>query len=350
MIFLGFFKNKNVLITGHTGFKGSWISKILINLGANVAGYSLLPPTEPNLFNLINIKNNMNSFIGDVKDLNSLKTIFKEVNPEIVIHMAAQPLVKESYVNPHKTYETNIMGTVNVCECIRENNSVKSFLNVTTDKVYENKEWIWGYRENEKLNGFDPYSNSKSCSDLITQSYYNSFFKNLQIATSTVRAGNVIGGGDFAKDRIIPDCIRAVAKDEKIVVRNPFSVRPYQHVLEPLNFYLTLVKKQYEDISYSDSYNVGPNDSDCITTGELVDLFCNYYGEGLEWVFNEDNGPYEANLLKLDCSKIKSVFNWKPKWNIDDAIKKTVEWTKIYFSEGNINKCMDNQIKEFLKN
>lgn len=241
------------------------------------------------------------------------------------------------------------MGTVNVCECIKENKNVKSFLNITTDKVYENKEWIWGYRENEKLNGFDPYSNSKSCSDLITQSYYNSFFKDLNISTSTVRAGNVIGGGDFAKDRIIPDCVRAIKDNKKILIRNPHSIRPYQHVLEPLNIYLMIIQSQYENISLSDNYNVGPDEEDCISTGNLVDLFCNYYGEGLNWKTNEEDGPHEANLLKLDCSKIKTVFNWKSRWNISDAVKKTVDWTKIYFNNGNVDKCMDNQIREFFK-
>lgn len=344
-----FFKNKSVFITGHTGFKGSWLSKILINWGAEVYGYSLEPSTNPNLFDLIDFKGKLSSFIGDIRKINDLNRIFNQIKPEIVIHMAAQPLVKESYLNPHYTYETNIMGTVNLCECIRKNGNVKSFLNVTTDKVYENKEWLWGYRENDKLNGFDPYSNSKSCSDLITQSYFNSFFKDLNISTSVARAGNVIGGGDFSNDRIIPDCVRAIKKNEKIIIRNPYSIRPYQHVLEPLTVYLEIIKNQYNNLSFSDMYNIGPDDSDCITTGELVNLFCNYYGHGLEWVHQSDNGPHEANLLKLDCSKIKSVFNWNFNWNIEKAVKETVKWYEIFFEKGNINKCMDKQINSFFK-
>ncbi len=342
-----FYKNKIILITGHTGFKGSWLSKILSNWEANITGYSLKPPTEPNLFNLINIEKDINSIIGDINDFNHLKNVFDEVQPEIVIHMAAQPLVRESYKNPKYTFETNVIGTVNICECVRQSNSVKSFLNVTTDKVYENQEWIWGYRENEKLNGFDPYSNSKSCSDLITQSYNNSFFKELNIPSSIARAGNVIGGGDFAKDRIVPDCVRAAEKNMNIVVRNPYSIRPYQHVLEPLNAYLTIIKKQHENINFSGCYNVGPDYSDCVTTGELVDIFCRYWGENLNWVNKLDNGPHESNFLKLDTSKIKENLNWKPKWNINKAIEKTVEWTKVYFNRQNICNCMDNQINQF---
>ena len=342
-----FYKNKNVLITGHTGFKGSWLSKILCNWESNVTGFSLNPPTNPNLYELLDL--NINSINGDVRDFNQVNEVFNEVEPEIVIHMAAQPLVRESYLNPKYTYETNVMGTVNICEAIRNSTSVKSFLNVTTDKVYENKEWEWGYRENESLNGYDPYSNSKSCSDLVTQSYNNSFFKDVGIACSTARAGNVIGGGDFAKDRIIPDCVRAAKKHENIQIRNPYSTRPYQHVLEPLNIYLLILMKQYENMKYSGNYNVGPDDKDCVTTGKLVDLFCKKWDDNLNWVNKSDNGPHEANFLKLDCSKIKKIFNWTPKWGIEKAIEKTVDWTKVYFANENVNKCMDKQINEFFK-
>ena len=240
-----FYKNKNVLITGHTGFKGSWLSQILINWDANVVGYSLNPPTNPNLFGLLDLETSMNSIIGDIRDLDKLKEVFNEFKPEIVIHMAAQPLVRESYENPVYTYETNVMGTVNICECVRQSNSVKSFLNVTTDKVYENVEKNEGYSEDEKLDGYDPYSNSKSCSELVTHSYINSFLNDLNISTSTARAGNVIGGGDFAKDRIMPDCFRACENHEDIIIRNPYSIRPYQHVLEPLSMYLTIAKEQF---------------------------------------------------------------------------------------------------------
>ena len=279
---MDFYKGKRVLITGHTGFKGAWLCQMLINAGAEVTGYALNPPTKPSLFEIANISGKMNSVIGDIRDLSKLKETFIKTQPEIVFHLAAQPIVRESYKNPVYTYETNVMGTVNICECVRTSDSVKSFLNVTTDKVYLNKEWEWGYRENEELDGYDPYSNSKSCSELVTHSYINSFFKNMNIAVSTARAGNVIGGGDFASDRIIPDCIRAAIKHEDIVVRNPFSTRPYQHVLEPIYAYLMIAQKQYEDIKYAGYYNVGPDDRDCFQTGALVDLFVKHWGEGID--------------------------------------------------------------------
>lgn len=279
---MDFYKGKRVLITGHTGFKGAWLCQMLINAGAEVTGYALNPPTKPSLFEIANISGKMNSVIGDIRDLSKLKETFIKTQPEIVFHLAAQPIVRESYKNPVYTYETNVMGTVNICECVRTSDSVKSFLNVTTDKVYLNKEWEWGYRENEELDGYDPYSNSKSCSELVTHSYINSFFKNMNIAVSTARAGNVIGGGDFASDRIIPDCIRAAIKHEDIVVRNPFSTRPYQHVLEPIYAYLMIAQKQYEDIKYAGYYNVGPDDRDCFQTGALVDLFVKHWGEGMK--------------------------------------------------------------------
>ena len=346
-----FYKNKKVLLSGHTGFKGAWLSQILVNWGADLTGYSLEPPTNPNLFEILELNSKMYSIIGDIRDLDKLKNIFDESKPEIVIHMAAQPLVRESYKNPVYTYETNVMGTVNVCECVRQSSSVKSFLNVTTDKVYENVEKSEGYREEEKLDGFDPYSNSKSCSELVTHSYINSFLKNLDISTSTARAGNVIGGGDFAKDRIIPDCVRACMNNEEILIRNPYSTRPYQHVLEPLSMYLTIAKMQFIDESYASYYNVGPNDEDCVETGELVDLYCKYYNElrdeNITWINKSDNGPHEANFLKLDNTKIKNTFNWQPTWGIEKAIEKTVEWVNCYLNENNIIDCVNNQIDEF---
>lgn len=291
----------------------------------------------------------MNSVIGDIRDLSKLKETFIKTQPEIVFHLAAQPIVRESYKNPVYTYETNVMGTVNICECVRTSDSVKSFLNVTTDKVYLNKEWEWGYRENEELDGYDPYSNSKSCSELVTHSYINSFFKNMNIAVSTARAGNVIGGGDFASDRIIPDCIRAAIKHEDIVVRNPFSTRPYQHVLEPIYAYLMIAQKQYEDIKYAGYYNVGPDDRDCFQTGALVDLFVKHWGEGMKWIDKYDGGPHEANFLKLDCSKLKKTFGWQPHWDLNIAIEKVVEWSKCWLTNGDIEKCMNKQIEEFMK-
>ena len=344
-----FYKGKRVFITGHTGFKGSWLCKILSNWGAEVTGYSLTPPTTPNLFDAANIGADINSVIGDIRDYDSLKKAFDEAKPEIVLHLAAQPIVRDSYKMPAYTYETNVMGTVNILECVRQSDCVKSFLNVTTDKVYENKEWQWGYRENEPLDGFDPYSNSKSCSELVTHSYKNSFFADGRVAISTARAGNVIGGGDFANDRIIPDCVRALEKGEDIVVRNPYSTRPYQHVLEPLYAYLMIARAQYEDIKFADYYNVGPDECDCVTTGELVDLFVKYTDGKIKRVDkSEENAVHEANFLKLDCSKLKSVFGWKPHWHVTDAVEKTVEWSQVWLEKGDVRKCMDVQIDEFL--
>lgn len=345
-----FFKDKTVLITGHTGFKGTWLCKILTMFGANVIGYALSPSKEGSiLYNESKIENQITSIIGDVRDYVKLKEVFDKYSPEIVMHLAAQPIVLESYKNPVETYSINVMGTVNILECIRNTNCVKSFLNVTTDKVYENKEWFWGYRENEPLDGFDPYSNSKSCSELVTHSYKNSFFSDGNVAISTARAGNVIGGGDFAINRIIPDCIRAVYKKEEINVRNPYSIRPYQHVLEPLFAYLMIVEKQYKDKKYAGYYNVGPDECDCVTTGELVDIFCEKWGNHQTWKNVCVENPHEANFLKLDCSKIKFIFNWQPHWHINKAIEKTVEWAKAYQNKEDISFCMEKQIKEFLE-
>ena len=345
---LSFYKDKKVLVTGHTGFKGSWMSVMLVNAGAKVIGYSLNPECEPNLFTLSNVENQITSICGDIRDLEHLKKVFEEYQPEIVIHMAAQPLVRKSYEEPVDTYSTNVMGTVNVLECVRLFSCVRSFLNVTTDKVYENKEWEWGYREIDTLDGFDPYSNSKSCSELVTHSYKRSFFSDNRTAISTARAGNVIGGGDFARDRIIPDCVRAAIQNKDIIVRNPNSTRPFQHVLEPVFAYLMIAAKQFNESIYSGYYNVGPADDDCYRTGDLVNMFIKYWGDGLKWVDKHDGGPHESNFLKLDCSKIKSVFGWHPRWNLEQAIEKTVEWTKVWNSSGNVRKCMDDQIKEYI--
>ena len=289
MIDLSFYKNRKVLVTGHTGFKGTWLCTILVNAGAKVTGYSMEPNTEPDLFSISGIKEKMNSLIGDIRDLDALNSVFDEVQPEIVLHLAAQPIVRESYKNPVYTYETNVMGTVNICECVRTHDCVKSFVNVTTDKVYENKEWIWGYREDEPLNGYDPYSNSKSCSELVTQSY----------------------------------------------------------MLEPLFAYLTIAKEQYPDISKSGHYNVGPDDCDCVSTGRLADIFCASWGEGIKWINKHDGGPHEASFLKLDCSKIKAVLGWKPKWGIQTAVDKIVEWTKAYEDNKDVYEIMIDQINEY---
>lgn len=351
MFDLSFYTNKKILITGHTGFKGSWMCQLLHMAGADVTGYALQAPTDPNLFALCGLADNIHSVTGDVRDLAHMQEVFASCQPEIVIHMAAQPLVRESYQNPVYTYETNVMGTVNVLECVRSTPGIRSFLNVTTDKVYKNKEWEWGYRENEELNGYDPYSNSKSCSELVTSSYQNSFFADSDTAISTARAGNVIGGGDFAADRIIPDCIRAAQAGTDIVVRNPYSTRPYEHVLEPVTAYLKIAQAQYEDKSFAGSYNVGPDETDCLTTGELVTLFCEKWnkltGSCIQWINRYDGGPHEANFLKLDCSRLKKTLGWSPRWDAKTAIEKVVEWSDVYFKQGNITACMEKQIREF---
>lgn len=347
-----FYKGKKVLITGHTGFKGSWMCKVLTLFGADVAGYAL-KPEEGSLYYLAGIDDKIRSYIGDVRNLKMLEEVFEKEQPEIVIHMAAQPLVRESYIDPVYTYDVNVMGTVNVLECIRKNDCVKSFLNVTTDKVYENKEWAWGYRENENLNGYDPYSNSKSCSELVTSSYVKSFFQDRDIAISTARAGNVIGGGDFAKDRIIPDCVFAAINGKDIRVRNKNSIRPYQHVLEPVFAYLLIVMKQYENKSLASNYNVGPNENDCRTTGMLTETFCEewqkYNGSKIQWFSETDGGPHEATFLKLDCSHIKNTLAWKPVWDVNKAIEKSVVWYSVWNKKDDVVACMEAQIAEFIK-
>lgn len=345
--FCRFYEGKRILVTGHTGFKGSWLCRILTDMGAQVTGYAKEPPTDPSLFDIAGLDKTMDSVIGDIRDLEHLKETFERTQPEIVFHLAAQPIVRDSYKDPVYTYETNVMGTVNMLECVRLTSSVKSCLNVTTDKVYENREWEYGYRECDPLDGYDPYSNSKSCSELVTHSYVKSFFGDQRCRISTSRAGNVIGGGDFANDRIIPDCIRAAAAGKDIIVRNPHSIRPYQHVLEPLFVYLTIAMKQYEDLSYGGYYNVGPDDSDCVTTGELADLFCQSWKEGLTWVDRYDGGPHEASFLKLDCSKIKKVFHWQPRLSVKQAVEWTVEWSKAYLRGEEMLGVMDRQIHEF---
>lgn len=345
---LKFYQGKKVLVTGHTGFKGTWLCKLLIDAGAEVTGYALEPPTEPSLFEMSGIVEKMDSIVGDIRNRDRLWEAFEKAHPEVILHLAAQPIVRASYQSPAYTYETNVMGTVNVCECVRKSDSVKSFLNVTTDKVYQNREWEWGYRETDVLDGYDPYSNSKSCSELITHSYINSFFQEQHVAVSTARAGNVIGGGDFAQDRIIPDCIRAVMEGREIVVRNPYSIRPYQHVLEPLFAYLMIAQRQYEDMAYAGFYNVGPDERDCVTTGELVSLFCEKWGEEQTWVNQSMEGPHEAGFLRLDCSKLKRRFGWKPKWHIEEAVAKTCEFTRVYIDKGNIEREMEREIEAFI--
>lgn len=421
--FLSFYQNKKVLVTGHTGFKGTWLCKILCSAGAQVTGFALAPNTQPNLFNLVfpqascddvvhQDQGSLTSIIGDIRDLELLKQTFAQVQPEIVFHLAAQPIVRASYLDPVGTYSTNVMGTVHVLECVRLCPSVRSVINITTDKVYQNQEWTWGYRENDLLDGREPYSNSKSCSELVSACYKRSYFDDLGIPLSTLRAGNVIGGGDFAPFRIIPDCIRSAIDHKPIEVRNPYSVRPYQHVLEPLMAYLMVGYAQYHHHELASSYNVGPDESDCWTTGQLADLFCKTWGNNLSWqhIPNPDQAqplsykhvpnPHQAqnsthkssntldnipdtisgttsgitsgnifapnssntnstnntsnirmiehNLLRLDCSKLKSTFGWRPVWHLDEALRQTVAWTKCYLEHGDIAAEMMREIHSFL--
>ncbi len=352
---LDFYKDKKVLITGNTGFKGSWMCEVLINAGAKVYGYALRPEVE-SLWNILGLENKTETCYGDIRDSKALINFVEEVQPEIVIHMAAQPLVRLSYEEPAYTYETNVMGTVNILEAVKNTQSVKSFVNVTTDKVYKNKEWEWGYREDEELNGYDPYSNSKSCSELVTSSYKNSFFNSetggRKVAITTCRAGNVIGGGDFAKDRIIPDCIRAAYKKEDIIVRNPYSTRPYQHVLEPVVAYLMIAQEQYEDITKAGNYNIGPNETDCYSTGDIVDTFVNEWtkqtGENIKWINKHDGGPHEANFLKLDCSRVNKIFGWKPVWTVREAMEEIVEWHRAYRDKEDMESVTLGQINKYI--
>ena len=344
---LSFYSGKKVLVTGHTGFKGSWLCCALVNAGAVVTGFALAPEKNNDLFTKTGLENEMTSVIGDIRDFDALKASFDKCQPEIVFHLAAQPIVLESYRNPKYTYETNVLGTVNLLECIRLSDCVKSFINVTTDKVYENDDLSVAFVETDKLDGFDPYSNSKSCSELVTHCYAKSFLNDKGVAVSTARAGNVIGGGDFASDRIIPDCIRAASKGEAIILRNPNSVRPFQHVLEPVFVYLMIAQRQYEDSSFSGYYNVGPDEKDCITTGELATLFCKYW-ENAKWDSVNKNGPHEAGFLKLNCDRLKSVFGWKPRWNVETAVRMTVDFTKEYLSGVPASEAMTKQINSFL--
>lgn len=349
-----FWNNKRVFITGHTGFKGSWLCLWLDELGAKVTGYSLDPPTKPSLFDLCNINNIINSIKGDVRDLNILHQAISDTKSEVVIHMAAQPLVRESYHNPVETYAINVMGTVNVLESARKAHGVKALINVTTDKCYENREWLWGYREDEPLGGYDPYSNSKACSELATAAYRNSFFNSAEYAThgvavASARAGNVIGGGDWAKDRLIVDCINALLQGQKIRIRNPHAIRPWQHVLEPLAGYLKLAEKLYCNGSeFAESWNFGPNDNDAKSVEWIVTKFCQKWQGSAGYYIDKGKHPHEANYLKLDCSKAKCRLNWYPKWNLEKTIDSIIEWIIAYQTGANLREICLKQIAEYM--
>jgi CDP-glucose 4,6-dehydratase len=350
------YNGRRVLITGHTGFKGSWLSLLLHQLGSDVYGYALEPPTNPSLFKEANIEQLMSSFIGDIRDFNHLLEVIQKIQPEIIIHMAAQPLVRESYKNPIDTYSTNVMGTVNLFEAIRQSSGVKAVVNVTTDKCYENREWHWGYRENEPMGGYDPYSNSKGCSELVTASFRNSFFNpkeytNHGVALASARAGNVIGGGDWAQDRLIPDFIRAITKGEKLLIRSPYAIRPWQHVLEPLTGYLMLATKLFTNGSaYAKAWNFGPDDSDAKNVEWITQNICDLWGEHASYAIDINPQPHEANYLKLDCSMVKAELGWFPKWNIHTALKKIVEWNKAWLNGKELRNVCYQQINDYFDN
>jgi CDP-glucose 4,6-dehydratase len=352
-LFGGFYSGRKVLITGHTGFKGSWMTILLKCLGADVYGYALDPPTTPSLYHVGEIDGLVTSTIGDIRDYKLLLLTLLEAQPEIIIHMAAQPLVLESYRNPRETYETNVMGTVNILDAARQIESVKVILNITTDKCYENKEWIWGYREIEPMGGYDPYSNSKSCSELVTSSFRSAFFNPKEyrrhgVALATARAGNVIGGGDWAADRLIPDFFRSIIKGETLLIRCPYAIRPWQHVLEPLNGYLTLCQRLYNDgQSFAEGWNFGPDDSDAKNVEWITNRICELWGNGVKYEINKEPQPHEANYLKLDCSKARNKLDWHPRWNIETAIQKIVEWNKAYLVGSDLKNICVNQIDEY---
>lgn len=329
-----FWRGKHVFLTGHTGFKGSWISLWLQNLGAELTGFALQPPTQPSLFEEASVADGMHTVTGDIRDLAVLQKAIQDAQPEIVIHMAAQPLVRYSYQNPVETYSTNVMGTVHLLEAVRNTPGVKAVVNITTDKCYENREWIWGYRENEPMGGYDPYSNSKGCAELVSAAYRSSFFnpKNHSmhgISLATVRAGNVIGGGDWAQDRLIPDILAAFEKGQTARIRNPHSIRPWQHVLEPLRGYLTLAECLYEHgPEYGEAWNFGPNEEDAKPVGWIIKRMAEMWGAGVEWQIDPGDHPHEATYLKLDSSKARSRLGWNPALRLDDALRLIIDWTK----------------------
>ncbi|MDO8343861.1 MAG: CDP-glucose 4,6-dehydratase [Cellvibrio sp.] len=349
-----FFQGKKVLVTGHTGFKGSWLSLWLQSMGAQVTGFALAPPTRPSLFEVADVGGGMTSVVGDIRDLAHLRAVFAEHQPEIVIHMAAQALVRYSYVEPVETYSTNVMGTVNLLEAVRGSGSVKAVVNVTSDKCYENREWVWGYRENEAMGGFDPYSNSKGCAELVTAAYRNSYFHpstfndKHSTALASARAGNVIGGGDWADDRLIPDIMRAITEGRAVNIRNPHAIRPWQHVLEPLSGYLLLAQKLYEEgAAYAEGWNFGPNDEDAKPVQWIVEKLTQSWGEGASWALDGGEHPHEAHYLKLDCSKAKARLDWHPRWHLDETLGKIVEWHRAYRDKNDIREVTLRQISAY---
>lgn len=350
-----FWNGKRVFLTGHTGFKGGWLSLWLASMGAKVTGYALAPVTKPNLYDILGISDLIErSCINDVRNLDDLKKVIADFRPEIVIHMAAQPLVRYSYQDPVLTYATNVMGTVNVLEATRSVNSIRATLIVTTDKCYENKEWVWGYREGESMGGHDPYSSSKGCAELVTAAYRNSYFpadayNHHRHAIASARAGNVIGGGDWSLDRLIPDAIKAFEKNMPVMIRNPLAIRPWQHVLEPLGGYLILAQALYENgSSYASAWNFGPRDDDAKSVQEVIDLLIAKWNKNAAWSLDGVEQPHEAHLLKLDCSKANTKLKWLPRWDLETAIEKIVDWEQSFRQKENMRALSLKQINQYM--
>jgi CDP-glucose 4,6-dehydratase len=348
-----FWREKRVFLTGHTGFKGSWLSLWLQQLGASVTGYALQPPTNPSLLEVAHVAQGMTSIIGDIRDGTMLSNAMRQASPCIAIHMAAQPLVRRSYVDPVETYSTNVMGTVHLLEAVRQTPSVRAVVNVTTDKCYENKEWVWGYRENEPMGGFDPYSSSKGCAELVTAAYRNSFFNAANhsqnhVALATTRAGNVIGGGDWAEDRLIPDILRAIQNGQSVNIRNPHAIRPWQHVLEPLSGYLTLAEKLYTDgAAFAEAFNFGPAEEDAKPVQWIVEQLTRQWGDGANWKLDQAEHPHEAHYLKLDCSKAKIRLDWRPRWTLAQALENIIVWHKAHQRGDDMRELSLRQIAAF---
>ena len=343
-----FWRSKRVLLTGHTGFKGSWLSLWLQSLGAELTGFALPPPTQPSLFEVAHIADGMRSIIGDIRDLDTLQRAMQAAQPEIVVHMAAQALVRRSYQNPVETYSTNVMGTVNLLEAVRHTPGVKAVVVVTTDKCYENHEWVWSYRENEPMGGHDPYSNSKGCAELVASAYRRSFLQDQNVAVATARAGNVIGGGDWASDRLIPDIIRAFERNQPVIVRNPHAIRPWQHVLEPLSGYLSLAEHLYtEEQTFAEGWNFGPQDDDAQPVQWIVEHMVTSWGNGASWQLDSGTHPHEASYLKLDISKAKARLKWQPGWPLATALKKITDWHQAYLASTNMHEFTLEQIQQY---
>lgn len=345
-----FWQGKTVLVTGHTGFKGSWLCLWLQDMGATVIGYALQPPTQPSLFEVANVAQGMVSIMGDVRDAGHLNQVFAQHQPQVVLHLAAQALVRYSYANPVETYATNVMGTVNLLEVVRNTPSVRAVVNVTTDKCYENREWVWGYRENEAMGGSDPYSSSKGCSELVTAAYRNSFFgKESSAAIASARAGNVIGGGDWAQDRLVPDIMRSITEKRPVQIRSPYAIRPWQHVLEPLSGYLVLAERLYADgKKFAEAWNFGPEENDAKTVEWIAGKLTHDWEEGASWCVDDGLHPHEAHTLRLDCSKARSLLGWRPRWKLETALQKITAWHKAHVSNTNMREVTLGQIKTYM--